>query len=134
LAGGNTVEDNFYVHLDHRSGQPVREIYLAMLPTEKGWQTPAFVKFGGWNYCPPPEVHVAASKKWEQQYEVEVVAITGDTMEFYVSNPPQSREEALKLAQGQFLYCADIVYQGTQTLERLAATLQNNHSWFFWWD
>jgi hypothetical protein len=128
------LKDTFFVYVDFLSGQPHKEMYLALIPTVKGWHTPAFLKFGGWNDCPPPEIHVAIFAKWEQEYGAEVLAITGDTIEFSVSRPPQSRDDALRLAQEHFLYCTDIVYQGTETLERLAATVQNNHAWFFWWD
>ncbi|WP_414650247.1 DUF4253 domain-containing protein, partial [Duganella sp.] len=34
----------------------------------------------------------------------------------------------------QYLYCADIVDQGTESIEALAATLLNARVWYFWWD
>lgn len=127
-------KNTFYVHLDFATGQPQKEINLALIPTKKSWEVPAILKFGGWNDCPSPEVHVAAFAKWNHEYGAEVVAITGDTIEFSVSKPPEIPNEALELAEKQYLYCTDIVRQGTETLEGLAATLQDNHAWFFWWD
>jgi hypothetical protein len=32
------------------------------------------------------------------------------------------------------MYCEDIVIQGTQTVENLAAGLLGNNLWYFWWD
>jgi hypothetical protein len=45
-----------------------------------------------------------------------------------------TREEALDLAREQYLYCADIVDQGTGSLSLLAANLMVDPWWFFWWD
>jgi hypothetical protein len=51
-----------------------------------------------------------------------------------VANPPTTKEDALKLAEEQFVYCEDIVTQGTETIENLAAGLINAKKWYFWWD
>ena len=48
--------------------------------------------------------------------------------------PPVDKESAEKLAREQFIFCTDIVYQGTETIRNLAATLMNAKAWFFWWD
>lgn len=33
-----------------------------------------------------------------------------------------------------YALCADIVDQGTESIEALAAQLLVSNSWFFWWD
>jgi hypothetical protein len=38
------------------------------------------------------------------------------------------------LAREQYLYCGDIVDQGTGTLSRLATALMADDWWYFWWD
>jgi hypothetical protein len=57
-----------------------------------------------------------------------------DTFELHVSRPPSSREAAMELAEEQYGFCSDIVDQGVESLEALAATLFDGHIWFFWWD
>jgi hypothetical protein len=131
---GPQFKDVFVVQTSALRNRPVKDLIIAFIPTKSGWQAPAYLKFGGWNYCPAPEVHTSISNKWEHEYGAEIVVMTDDTIEFLVSKPPQSTSGALKLAEEQFLYCSDIVYQGTGTLEGLAATLLNNHNWYFWWD
>ena len=49
-------------------------------------------------------------------------------------HPPTTRSAAYQLAWEQYIYCSDIVIQGTQTLSNLAASLLNAPIWFFWWD
>jgi hypothetical protein len=109
-------------------------LHMALLPTTRGWEAPAWVGFGDWNACPSPAEHVALMRHWETKYGAEVVCIDRDVLEMHVSRPPNTREEAMALAREQFLYCDDIVYQGTETLEALAATLLGGTTWFFWWD
>jgi Domain of unknown function (DUF4253) len=62
------------------------------------------------------------------------VTMTQDTIELAVERPIQTREDALAVAHEQYVYCADIVQQGTETIEGLAAALLNAPEWFFWWD
>src|SRR5262249_54328128 len=98
------------------------------------WEVPAILNFGGWNECPDASVHVTMMKRWSEKCGAEVVGMNGDVVEMYAAQPPTTRDEALKLANEQFLYCNDIVIQGTQTIEALAAGLLGNNLWFFWWD
>jgi hypothetical protein len=71
---------------------------------------------------------------WFERWGAEPVAITSDTVEMLVARPPQSREDALALANEQFAYCEDVVTQGVGTIEALAANLLEGQTWFFWWD
>lgn len=124
----------FSVHLNLLTHQPYKEVGLAFLPVTSGWEVPAFFQIGGWNACPPPEVHVRLLQQWQQQYGAELVGYTGDVLELKVQRPPQNLEEARPLARLQYAYCPDIVEQGVQTLENLARTLVNSTVWYFWWD
>ncbi|MEA2917821.1 MAG: hypothetical protein QOJ15_9902 [Bradyrhizobium sp.] len=49
----------------------------------------------------------------------------------YVAHPISAREQAIALALEQFAYCPDIVLQGTETIERLAASLTGAR---YWWE
>ena len=116
------------------TGEPKDEIYIALIPVKQAWQIPVYLKIGGWNDCPSAAEHAAIFKYWQHHYGAKVAAIAGDVIEMEVENPPKTKEEALKLAEQQFIYCPDIVYQGTETISALASTLLNGTVWFFWWD
>jgi Domain of unknown function (DUF4253) len=124
----------FIGHTDISSGEPLDQVHIAVLPTEDSWRVPCLLKFGGWNECPFAEEHAAMFKRWQEKYGARVVTVTGDTIEMSVERPPTTRDDALVLAREQYLYCADIVQQGTETIEALAATLVDGTVWFFWWD
>ena len=79
-------------------------------------------------------VHAATMYDWERRYGAEVVSMTGSFVEMTVSRPPLDRERAMALAREQYLYCGDIVWQGTESLEALAASLIDAPVWYFWWD
>jgi Domain of unknown function (DUF4253) len=113
---------------------PYPTVWIALIPTTFSWQVPAFLKFGNWNSCPLPEVHVCLMNYWFEKYGAEVIGISHDVVEMQIKNPPSDRESAFRLAQEQYLYCADIVDQGCETLNNLAATLLNGKTWYFWWD
>jgi hypothetical protein len=116
------------------TGRPKPRIHIAHIPAEKPWQVPAHLGYGGWNECPSAEEHVAFFKSWFERYSAVVVGIGPDTIEFTVEMPPATLEEARVLAREQFVYCADIVHQGVQTVENLATVLVNGRNWYFWWD
>lgn len=126
--------DDFLIPYDVLTKKPLESVYVGLVPTVTCWEVPAFLKFGSWNACPHPEHHVAIMRYWHGQYGAEVVGITHDIVEMLVARPPRSRKRALELAREQYLYCEDIVDQGTRTLDNLAATLLYGESWYFWWD
>ena len=126
---------SFTIPLEHgRQRLPMPKVTIGLFPVKDGWQVPAYLNFGGWNECPDPVGHFLMMRKWHEKYGAELVGMNGDVIEMFVPRPPGSREEALVLAEEQYLYCEDIVVQGTQTIESLAAGLLGNHIWFFWWD
>jgi hypothetical protein len=112
----------------------VSQAAVVLLPTRIPWHVPAILGFGGWNACPAPEEHAAVWKSWGERHDAEVMTITHDVVEMRVGRPLGNREAALALALEQYLYCPDIVEQGTETLERLAAGLLESPVWYFWWD
>lgn len=113
---------------------PAYPLYLALIPTRLSWQTLAFLMYGGWHSGLDPEHHVALAKRWHERYGAELVAVMPDTVEMRVMRPPRTRASALRLAWEHCTYCVDVVIQGTQTIDALAAGLLNGRSWFFWWD
>jgi hypothetical protein len=108
-------------------------VQIALIPTDDPSTIPAHLHWGHWNACPPPAYHVAALRAWRTRYGAELVGMDGDTLNLRVSLRPASRDEALKLARMQYLYCNDIVDQGVG-LRALAAYLMEQDWWFFWWD
>jgi hypothetical protein len=119
---------------DLPSGRSHERVHILLIPTKFGWEVPAYLKWGGWNACPPPEYHMAALRHWHEDFGAELVAINGDTLNLKVARRPSSREQALALAREQYAYCPDIVDQGTESLSALAASLIASDWWYFWWD
>ena len=121
-------------HLDLLTGTPLSEVYIAMVPAAESWQVPCYLRVGGWNACPNADEHAAIFRYWGEKYGAKVACITDDVIEMIVTRPPTTKEGALELAKEQYLYCADIVDQGTESIEVLAAALLNARVWYFWWD
>lgn len=121
-------------HRDVLTGKPLAQVNIVLIPAAEAWMVPCYLRIGGWNECPDAEEHAALFKYWGEQYGARVACITGDVIEMTVARPPTTREAALELAKEQYVYCPDIVDQGTESIEALAATLLNSGVWFFWWD
>ena len=109
-------------------------VYIVTLPTNDWTTAPAYLRWGGWNACPPPEYHVAAFRSWRDRYGAELVGMSSDTLNIKVVSRPAHREEAQSLAREQYEYCPDIVDQGTGSVEVLAEGLLSSDWWGFWWD
>ncbi len=125
---------SFVVPYDTISGKPVNGVYILLVPTRNGCEVPALLMLGGWNECPGPVVHVALLRSWRDRYGAEPVTFGGDVLELRVTRRPETQQEALRLAEEQYLYCNDIVEQGVANIDALAATLLASDIWFFWWD
>jgi hypothetical protein len=110
-------------------------VYIAFVPTTQTYESAAYLQFGSFNNCPSPEVHVAIHKYWNEKYGFKPIAFSRDLIEGVVpKGSVVTEEEAMNLAFEMYLYCNDIVDQGTMTLEKLAESLIALRQWFFWWD
>lgn len=119
---------------DVLTGDPHPEVLIVVLPTPDPAEAIAMLRFGGWNACPPPEVHAAAFRSWGARFGFEPVCVGPDIVEGRVTRRPTDRESAMALARELFAYCPDIVDQGTDDIATLAAILMVSDWWFFWWD
>lgn len=126
--------DGLEVPLEVLSRAPKQRVLIGLVPTVRAWEVPAHVRFGGWNNCPPPEVHVALHRRWSLRWGAQVACMASDVIECTVAWPPTERDEALQLAREHLVYCPDIVHQAAQSLEELAAGLLGAKSWYFWWE
>jgi hypothetical protein len=117
--------------LKRAKGQSTKLLLIRM---EHTYEVPAYLGLGGWNECPAPEIQVAVCREWQKAYKAVPGCITGDVIEFLVSAPPQTEPEAMTLAADQWIYCEDIVGQGTQSIRKLAIEIWKSRTWFFWWD
>lgn len=117
--------------LKGRGGQPST---LLLLRVEHSYEVPAYLEFGGWNDCPAPELQVAILREWKNEYRAVPAAITGDVLECVVVKRPKTEGQSMKLAAEQWIFCEDIVAQGTQSVRNLAIEIWESPIWFFWWD
>lgn len=124
----------FDIPLDPIRHEPRPQIHIGLVSTALGWQVPAYLRYGAWNACPSAAEHVALLHYWGDRYGAEVVGMAGGVVEMKVARPPAGRDAALELAVQQYLYCQNLVAQGAETLQQLAASLLGGTAWFFWWD
>jgi hypothetical protein len=117
-----------------RTGGFQPEVFILLVPAAEGYDVPAYLKWGGWNACPPPEYHVAVLRSWHERFGAELVGLGFDVMDLMVGRPPGSREAALALAREEYLYCPDSIDQGAGSVAARAAHLMNSRWWQLWWD
>jgi hypothetical protein len=122
------------VAYDITTHQPLPKVHIVLVPTDDPTTVPAHLQWGNWNACPAAEYHVAALRHWRGRHGAELVGLDRDTLNLRVARRPGSRAEAIELARLQYVYCNDIVDQGTESFSGLAAELMASDWWFFWWD
>ncbi|BDM80994.1 DUF4253 domain-containing protein [Acaryochloris marina] len=126
-------KNSFWFPFD-RQGNHLDPWWMLLVPAQESWLAPISLAYGNWNECPAAYVHAALLQYWGQRFGASLAGISGDTVEMSIDNPPSTQEESLSLALEHYLYCPDIVDQGCETIEHLAALLMNGHAWSFWWD
>lgn len=118
-----------------RDGQ-ARPVSVTLVAAEHGWHLPALLGFGGWNECPPPEVHSAVLRYWQQKYGTELVCLGDSSIELWVARPPGTRLDALGFAWEYASWCADSVdamYEADDVVG-LAGSLIDAGIVVAWWD
>lgn len=133
-SGSASASIDLTVPKDALTRRPKKVVLIGLFPTANSWEAPAYLRYGGWNECPEPAVQVAFHKRWHERYGSVIACMSGDVIECIVERPPRTREAAMALAREQFLYCPDIVHQGVESMEALAALLLDGKTWYFWWD
>lgn len=129
---GSEVNDRFSGYWDYNTNKTC-PLILAEIPVQNPWEVFAYLPFGGWNACPDTEEQMAAAKYWYELYGAVPAVLTHDVLEFELPKPAGT-EKALELAKEQYLFCADIVDQGVETVGALADMLSKSKVWYFWWD
>jgi len=76
----------------------------------------------------------AVLRSWEDRFDAYVVGVGFATLSLSVGRPPRDLEHARAIAAEHFAVCSDVVYQGEDSIEALAATLVDAEAWSFWWD
>ena len=104
---------------------------ISVLPARAGWEVPYLVGFGGFNECPEPFEHAAILHRWEEMWGAELFAMGHDTLEFEVSRPPTTREDALQVALEHMIYNESY---SPPTLAYYAAMVIDSPVWVAWWD
>ncbi len=107
------------------------DLILAKIPTTRPWEVFAWVPFGGWNECPPPDMMMAVCKHWYEKYGAVPATISHDTLEF--SAKPVNSKQAKQLAREHCAFCPEIILQGGYIGE-VIDELTKSTVWFFWWD
>lgn len=119
-----------------RTGRLEEEVILAKIPTKHPWEIFASLPFGGWNTCPSTTEIMAVSKYWYESFGAVPAVMAYDTVEYYLDNPIQAREEANQLAKEHYAFCEECIWHGTDsgTIVELANLIKNSSVWHFWWD
>ena len=115
-----------FLTIFNNEGNLKDNVILVKVPTTKPYEVLAYFGMGSED--------IATVKYWYEKYGAVPAAITYDEIEFYVERPPQTFEEAKKLAVEHYAFCYDLVDQCCGTFEALADGLYKNIQWYFWWD
>jgi hypothetical protein len=108
---------------------------IGLFPCNNSYEIPAILAYGGWNGSPTPSEHVAILWYWQDLYNARLQALSDDTLELAVGQPPKSAAVALAIARDHFSY-ADISHSLGMypNVGALASVLPGSDHWHFWWD
>ncbi len=136
ITGEVESQNGLIGNLETLSRAPIKKLFIgvAPVPVKESWKIFAHLRYGNWNECPAPVVQCALHKYWAEKYDITLATCAFDTVEVVVGTPASTTKEAEALAMQQYLYCNDIIDQGYESFDALAASLLGAKTWFFWWD
>ncbi len=105
--------------------QPKR-VTLALLPTDQGWLSPAWLSFHSFEMPEREAALAAAQRDWSRKYGAEIVANWGTMLQFLVGRPPTDPWDAYDLA-GQL---KDVGGSLQMYRYELALALPRSNAWF----
>ena len=109
---------------------------IGLCPAGSGsWEVPESIGWeGAVNYAISDAEHSAVLKTWHHRYGAVLMALTFDSIELRVPNPPTDPDEVASVALEQVAYCPDAVFQGAGSVTALAEQQVYSDTWSFWWD
>ncbi len=122
--------------MNGRGRKREKRAFLFRIPVDEPWKVLAYIPIGCWNGSLQVDESLAVSRYWYEKYRAVPAVIAYDTLEFVVERPVVLARDAWELAEEQFAFCEDVVYQcsGTETLGEVADSLMKSTVWYFWWD
>ncbi len=126
------LESGCYVFLyDQHFGHNGKPDELWILPTRQKFAVMAFTGVDAPNY----EIDNYIVIRWLQKLERDhPFWLTGCGRDFLSGQFIAPLSDPDDMAERMYVFCPDIVDQGTGTLEALAAELRNTNQLYFWWD
>lgn len=126
---GNIIESRSFC-----SGEGDEDIYIALLPTSRHWEAPVYMRFGGFNDCPPCAEQVAQLRYWHTVYGAKVACMCMDAVVLLAPEDlkiPDPLLLAKEIVEYDSEFQEDVDSHG---LEGLASEIAEDKLWFFWWD
>ena len=109
---------------------PLESCVLAVVHDAAPADVPAYIGFGGFNSCPPPNVHVAFLRDWQRRFGAVPAAVTHDVIELFVPRPIATAADAWTVACEHGEYCGE----DTAIDAERALRIWQSPYWYFWWD
>jgi len=125
-ADGYTI---FYLNRNFGIGSKPDNI--GILKTVDKYQILKQVQTDGINWGIDTDSLINLIKVFDQKYSLQLIGASGDWCEFLIKAEP---ENWLTFANEAYKVCPDIVDQGSQTVEKLAAEMKQTKRLYFWWD
>ena len=117
--------------LDRNFGISKKPDILGILKTTDKYQILKQVQTDGINWEIDNDSLLNVIKKFDKKYSLDLIGASGDWCEFKINKEPQNW---LTLAKEAYKVCPDIVDQGSETVEKLAAEMKQTKRLYFWWD
>jgi hypothetical protein len=108
-------------------------VWLALVPTDAAWKAVAWMPLLTQTGEATPSLAqlTAVSRRWEERFGARVMVVRPATVEWVVSRPPASTEEAIAAAQEHFTFTPEA--DDSDVLEERAEQLMHEF-WYAWWD
>jgi len=117
--------------LDQNFGIAGKLDIMAILNTTDKYEVLNQIKTDGINYEITTDSLVKIIKTFDEKYNLELTAASGDWCEFRIMKEPT---DWLTIANEAYAVCPDIVDQGAGSVETLAEEMKRTRRLYFWWD
>jgi len=91
----------------------------------------AIMGTNGWNYDMSPEDVIAQVNEWDERFGL---VLRGAAYDWFEAEFLQQPADMLEYADEVYVFCPDVVDQGTETVEVLAEEMTRTNTLFCWWD